>query len=70
MNMYKILRYAIIGARHERDFYAQQATMEQDVDKVHASLHGRLAKKCDEDGAILVDMFREKSELWNSLEVR
>lgn len=70
LNMKKILRYAIIGARHEVECYFQLASMERGLDKDKEKMYTRLAKSAHADAREISTALASKAELWQDIEVR
>ena len=69
-NMKKILRYAVIGARHETECYLQLSSMEQNIDSAKSKMYSKLASSAFKDSRELASMLSQKSELWGDIEVR
>ena len=70
MNMKKILRYAVIGARHEMDCYIQLADMERVIDRDKERMYMRLAKSAHADARQISTALASKPELWADIEVK
>lgn len=70
MNMKKILRYAVIGARHEVECYVQLAGMERGIDRDKERMYTRLAESAHADAREISTALASKAELWQDIEVR
>lgn len=70
LNMKKILRYAVIGARHEVECYLQLANMEQELDRDKSKMYVKLASTATSDARQIAYILGSKSELWRDIEIR
>lgn len=62
MNIGKILRYAVIGARFEADRYHDMALFHQDIDNTKSRYYSMMAERTDKDTQELSKIFSNHSK--------